>query len=226
VVSRREKLGKGESGLKHMRQSALQVIFMRQKGLRAEIENNTLIISGAYYIYDSDTPYDSYEIWIGIQGTYPYVEPVVFETGGKIPKVVERHVFPKSERCCLGVWEEWLLKETDNSVANFMNTILQSYFVSQNYFDQFGQWPFGERAHDKSAFVESFAEMLGVPVVKESVLAYVSILCADWPKGHSACPCGSGKKLRNCHHEDLLELHKKVPKKIARQMRRRLLQPD
>ena len=218
----RKGLPKHVNGLKCMRQSALQVILFRQKGLRAEIEKDVLVISGTYYVYDGDTPYESYEIWIGMKATYPYTEPVVFETGGKIPKVVDRHVFPKSERCCLGVWEEWLIKETDHSVANFMNTILQSYFVSQNYYEHYGEWPFGERAHDQGAFVESFSEILGVPAVRETVFAYVNILCGDWPKGHSTCPCGSGKKLRNCHHHELLELHQKIPQQIARQMRTRL----
>jgi len=207
-----------------MRQSALQEIFARQKGLKAEVDKDTLVISGTYYIYDGEIPYGSYEVWIGIQSAYPYVEPVVFETGNKIPKKLERHVFPKSKRCCLGVWEEWLLKEEDHSVANFMNTILQSYFVSQNYFDLYGEWPFGERAHDETAFVESFAEILNVPPIKETVLSYVCILCGDWPKGHSNCPCRSGKRLRDCHHEELMELHKRISSKIAHQMKKRLLQ--
>ena len=70
--------------------------------------------------------------------------------------------------------------------------------------------------------MEAYADALGIPHKKKDLIYHLRLLSKDWPKGHWLCPCGSGKRLRHCHRDDLMALHEKVPPQIAKRMLRRL----
>ena len=52
---------------------------------------------------------------------------------------------------------------------------LHEYFLGQFYFEKTGRWPFGERLHGYAGLQEAFADALGVPNKKESLLYYLRI---------------------------------------------------
>jgi hypothetical protein len=106
--------------------------------------------------------FDSYQVRVAVAVGFPWEEPLVFETGRRIPKTADRHVFPKFGNCCLGVWEEWLLTAPDLTFETFLTGIMHDYFVSQTFFEAKGEWPFGERLHGDAGVLESFADLLGV----------------------------------------------------------------
>lgn len=207
-----------------MKKSTQSVISSRQKGLHAYITDGKLIIDGVFCLFDGDTPYNSFQINVQMDGSFPNSEPRVLETGNKIiPKSPVRHINGDGT-CCIGIWEEWLYREEDHSAANFLNTILYTYFTQQDYYERKGIWPpTGERSHGEKGMLESYGDILGIKPQKRKILAYLGILGGAWPKGHCSCPCRSGKILRNCHKTDFWDLHKKVPSKLAKQMRKRLL---
>src|SRR5260370_8597497 len=53
--------------------------------------------------------------------------------------------------------------------------------------------------------------------VRMRVAAYFDCLRRTRLKGHFECPCGSKKRLRNCHRAELQELAKRIPWQIAQQ---------
>src|SRR3546814_10701167 len=74
-----------------------------------------------------------------------------------------------------------------------------------------GKWPFGERAHGTPGLEEAYADALGIPNRRRSLLYHLRLLSQDWPKGHWSCPCGSGKRLRHCHRDEAMAIHQRVP---------------
>lgn len=205
-------------------------IAFDQPKLRASGENQKIYLEGAYLVFEQDVvaapdgPIAEFDIRMELPNLYPRREPKVFEVGGRIPRSPDRHINPDGD-CCVTVWENWLVTANDHSFKSFLNGPLNEYFLGQFWFEKAGKWPFGERAHGASGLEEAYADALGIANRRKSLLYHLRLLSQDWPKGHWPCPCGSGKRLRYCHRDDLMAMHQRVPPNIARRMLRRL-SPD
>lgn len=202
-------------------------IAFDQPGLTAARNGAGISVTGAFLVAESlyaispAGPLISFDIRIEIKGKYPSDEPRVFETGGRIPRTIDRHINTDGD-CCVTIWEDWLVRAYDTSFAAFLNGPLREYFLGQYVFERTAKWPFSERPHGSDGLYEAYAEILGIRNRKKDVTYYLRLLSKDWPRGHWFCPCGSGKRLRHCHRDDLAALHAKVTPPLARRMLRRL----
>lgn len=159
-------------------------------------------------------PEDRYSIEILFLNDYPLTLPQVRETGGRIPHTSDRHVNPKDGTACLCIPVEWFTQRPDESFLTFLRGPLYNYFLSQKTFETLGEWPLGERRHGNDGLLDFYQECLGTNnphVIKQ----YLQCFSQDTVKGHWDCPCGSGNRIRNCHHEKIADLRKKLPPHIA-----------
>ena len=202
-------------------------IAFDQPKLSAVRQGPDFILSGNYLLFENGAianpagPISEFAIKMVVSERFPKREPKVFETGGRIPRKADYHVNPDGD-CCVTVWENWLVCADDLSFAGYMNGPLHEFFLGQYWFDKTGKWPFGERPHGAKGLEEAYADALGIPQKKKDLIYHLRLLSKDWPKGHWPCPCGSGKKLRECHRDKVMALHEKVPPPVAKQMLRRL----
>lgn len=186
------------------------VLLRLQPELNAQIVKGKICIDGKLICSGNDGAFDAFEITALIPIGFPYVKPVVWETGDRIPRIADRHVYPKPGNCCLCVWQEWLWETKNPDFEAFLLGPLHLYFVSQSIFELKKEWPFGERSHDKEGLDQALGKMLDViPTVR--VDAALNLLSQSKIKGHARCPCGSGKRLRNCHFKQLLVLQDRLP---------------
>lgn len=203
------------------------VIGFDQPKLRATLEGGDIQVRGSYLLFENDAvsnpagPITRFDIAMVLAPSFPNQEPKVFEIGGRIPRCPDRHINPDGD-CCVTVWEHWLISADDHSFAGFLNGPIHEYFLSQYWYEKTGKWPFGERAHGIRGLEEAYADVLGIPNKKTDVICHLKLLSNDWPKGHWLCPCGSGKRLRYCHREEMMVLHERIPPSIARSMLQRL----
>ena len=195
-----------------------RAVKTRQPELCISSCENIIVLEGSFVLSGPMGPFDCYDVKLHVPTNFPCQEPQVFETGGRIPKVVDRHVFPKYGNCCLGVWEEWLLTAPVCSFDAFLTGPLHDYFVSQSWFDAKGEWPYGDRSHDEKGIIESYAEVLGVSKDVRVVAEYLRLLSMAEVKGHHSCPCGSGRRLRNCHRDHITELRNRIDPTMAKRM--------
>jgi hypothetical protein len=85
------------------------------------------------------------------------------------------------------------------------------FFLKENNGDK----PWGELSHGGKGIVEHYEEYFDVSG-KEKVKGLLDYLAEHKEiKGHPKCPCGSGKKIRDCHLNELRELND-VPKKTIK----------
>ncbi|TPI12217.1 SEC-C domain-containing protein [Mesorhizobium sp. B4-1-3] len=202
-------------------------IAFDQPKLRATAADRRILVEGSYLVSERDVvaapdgPIAEFNIRMELPDLYPRREPKVFEVGGRIPRNPDRHINPDGD-CCVTVWENWLAASRDHSFGSFLKGPLSEYFLGQFWFEKTGKWPFGERPHGLKGLEEAYADALGIANKRESLLYHLRLLSQDWPKGHWPCPCGSGKALRRCHHQDLMAMHRRVPPDIARRMLLRL----
>lgn len=166
-------------------------------------------------------PGDRFTIEITFPNDYPHTLPQVRETAGRIPYTADRHVNPHDGTSCLCIPDEWFFQRSDKKFITFLKGPVSNYFLSQKYFEVYGEWPLGERQHFNDGLLDFYEELLGTrdPQVIKRYLEYLS---RDKIKGHWDCPCGSGKRIRNCHRETLADLKNKIPPNIAFSSLRRL----
>lgn len=166
---------------------------------------------------------DRYQVEIVVPGDYPKSIPDVRETGGRIPRIPDRHMNQHTGDACLFVEEETSIYFPPGSLLlHFLQGPVNGFFIGQLHFEEFGTWPFGERQHGSRGITEFYFETLGIDDPKV-ILAYVDCLRKPVVKGHWDCPCGSGKRLRNCHFEKIIKLRSMVSSEIAQRTYDRLL---
>lgn len=199
------------------------LIFTQPKLVFKE-EDGLFMASGTYCLTQGPNPdghIDEFEIVLGASPDYPAKEPLLYETGGRIPRDIDWHMY-NSGRCCTCVWEEWLETTEDTSFGAFLNGPVRDFFISQAHFEHHKEWPFGERKHGFEGLVESVSRILGFRVTRADAVQHLNTLVGGKPKGHWRCVCGSGRRIRDCNpahisdlrdrlgHENLVRLRDKM----------------
>ena len=88
-------------------------VAKQQPELVVSLHQGFVVVEGKLAINGPLGDFDVYEINMGVSSDFPFSAPVVYETGGRVPRIADRHVFEDHENCCLGVWEEWLIMSSD-----------------------------------------------------------------------------------------------------------------
>jgi len=185
--------------------------------------NFPIFIEGTLSLNDDQGVFDRYCVRIELSEFFPDRAPKVFETAGRIPHHIDRHVFADGH-ACLTVWPVWLARAEDRSFHSVMDGPIRNFFLSQTIFEQSGHWPFGEYAHGYDGMLQAICEFLGIDPPDFHIAAQVSLLLWKWPKGHHRCGCGSGKPFRNCHRPLLTEVQQKTSRAHLREILELLVQ--
>lgn len=131
--------------------------------------------------------------------------PKVWETEGRIPRTPDRHVNTQDGSACVCLPEDYFLRHPGRfDVVTFLEGPVRDFFVGQAIVERGGSWPYGEWGHG-SAGQEEWAKGFIESLPPSQLSAYVSVLAMKDLKGHMDCPCGSRRRLRDCHM-DLLRL--------------------
>lgn len=163
----------------------------------------------------------SFSVKMFVPAGYPTDEPVLFVEPDEIPWKLDRHVYEKSGIGCLCARSEVRMHwPWGSDLTEFVTKLVHPFLVGQFYYDTHGQWPpTGERSHGRDGILEAFTELLepefGEP--RERQIRSVLHLLArkNSPKGHEFCPCGSGKRLRDCHRSVIARLRECVDPRHA-----------
>jgi hypothetical protein len=141
---------------------------------------------------------------------HPTGLPVVRETGGRIPRCDDRHINTADGTACVLIPDErWRLWPVGAPLLSFLTGPLHSFFLAQSMVDEGEPWPFGQWAHGPQGVFQYYRELLKTSDLRV-ITTYLDYLSAKKVKGHWACACGSGKKLRDCHFGQIKDLREKI----------------
>lgn len=169
-----------------------------------ECSDEKILISGSITINRKALDhrlYDDFDVEILIK-INSFELPTIKETGGKVVRSYE-HCSKNGELCLETDLYTRLQYKDGFSLLAWMENIVEPYFFSYDYFTNYHKFPFGERSHGFSGFIETCGELWNEENIDKSrnLLSYF----VHHPyRGHVQCPCGSMKKLRDCHGEILL----------------------
>lgn len=161
-----------------------------------------------------------YSVDLAIPDRYPQDVPLQRCNPKEIPWDIDRHVYPEIGVACLCVPSEYRFHWPHGSnLADFLEALVQPFFVSQAYFQAHGRWPpDAERSHGREGVIEAYRDILSSlgPVTPETIQRVMKLLMRkNHPKGHETCPCGSGKRLRHCHRDLLTSLRRQIDPRYA-----------
>lgn len=154
---------------------------------------------------------DSFSVSIDFPTNYPDTVPFTYETGDKIPD--DYHKNPNKSLCIAPPLDVIQKFSSDPCILNYINNLLIPYLYRFSFIKKFGRAPFGEYAHGSLGLLEYYTEFLGSTNI-QALCKMISIVLERSYRGHLLCPCGSKKKLRNCHGPKILELSKLPPQQI------------
>lgn len=148
---------------------------------------------------------DEFRIRINTSEDPLSIPPKIVEVGGRLPQTDDRHVNSKSGTLCYLTPEDFFLWRTQKqqNMATFLSGPLRNYFISQLFFDEMGEWPFGDRLHGTPGRIQFYADLFGTSDLVSLSMHIEKILAHNF-KGHHACTCRSNKKIRDCHSDIIL----------------------
>jgi hypothetical protein len=150
--------------------------------------------------------------------------PAVREIGGRIPRDSDHHINPGSGDICADI-PEMILLSGQPSLVEYLDGPVRNFFLSQIIVAGGNPWPFGEWKHGKDGLLQAYGELLGVTGERQ-IRAYLDYLASKRVKGHWLCPCGSTKRLRDCHARHFATLRDRIPRRIAASALDRLTNPS
>jgi hypothetical protein len=190
----------------------------QQPDLRLVMEGASPSFRGCFQLANDGVVFDRFAVRI----TFPdgaFKLPQIEEIGGRIPRHIDRHVFGNGA-ICTEVPELTLLRGR-YSLASYLDGPVRNYFLGQILVEQGQKWPFGEWDHGRPGLLQAYGEIVGV-TDEAQIRGFLDCLGHKKVKGHWNCPCGSGKRIRDCHVTKVRQLQDVVSPSIARQSLARL----
>ena len=179
-------------------------------------QSDRVVVRGTFPVVHDGEELDRYAVEIVLLHDYPDSIPLVFETGGRIPHHADYHVQAKTGEVCLFLADErWEVYPSGTSLLDFLDGPFRNFFLGQSLFRRTGEWPFGEHKHAADGIRDYYAKLLGTEDLGV-IVGYLECLSRAVVKGHWTCPCGSGKRLRDCHRREIEELRAKIPPAVAK----------
>ena len=84
------------------------------------------------------------------------------------------------------------------SLEAWLEEFVEPYYFSYEFYQRYGEFPFGERGHDWKGIIQTYSDYFNEPDVVKTIRLMAFISDKKY-RGHILCPCGSGRRLRSCH---------------------------
>ena len=113
------------------------------------------------------------------------------------------HMYTNKTLCLATDTDLYLHFREGFDLVAWMENYVELYFVSYECYKRYGIFPFGERSHGSKGVLEFYCDYFKISNAKQA-MSFLSYISATEYKGHHRCPCGSRKKLRNCHGDAII----------------------
>jgi putative transcriptional regulator len=103
---------------------------------------------------------DRYVLDIALPINYPHSMPSVWESGGRIPREIDRHVFDDGSLCLGAPLALWIQLGGNYSIERVIDGPLRSYLICNSLVEEGEPWPYGDRPH-AAGLLEHVGELIG-----------------------------------------------------------------
>lgn len=191
---------------------ALEADLAREyPALHVVVSADRVVVKGPFEVCDHGEVLDWFSIEIELLPDHPRCLPMVRETAGRIPWVLDpHHILPDGRACVVLPGAYWLENATGEvSLLEYLRGPLHEYFVGQCLVELGEPWPRGEWAHGAKGMFEHYSSEFGTCDIR--AVCRLMFAALKPMKGHLPCPCGSGHRYRRCHRDVVHRISSRVP---------------
>ena len=182
-----------------------------QPGLRVSTAGERIAVSGLFDVVYEDVPVDTFQIRIELSTPGELRPPSVYETAGRIPRELNRHVFSDGRLClyCPAVY--WLHGYDKKPLDAFLEGPVRNFFLFQCAREHGVAWPHGELSHAAIGFLEFYSDLFRTS--GEEAYRLLSLVVKQTLRPSAPCPCSRSERrpIADCHPE-LLNVAARVPR--------------
>lgn len=183
---------------------------------RINVVGKDIIVEGSFPVFVDGKILDRYLIRIVLTNGYSRFLPSVYETGGRIPKIRDRHFFPKTDEACVYLKDEWgWISSRYPTLIDFIKGPVNDFFIWQACYDYYGEDRLGGWEHGGKGRLEFYQQKLKTTDVEMIKLCLLH-LSKEKYKPNLGCFCGSGKKVYQCHKALIIALRSRIPPSVAK----------
>ena len=155
-----------------------------------------------------------YSIKIDLSGEE---SPSVRETGHHIDSNYPHRY--TNGKLCLGTETDIIITCCHNNKFDlplWFDEFVIPYFYSYEYYKRMGEYPFGERSHGKYGVLEYYMDTFNLESHNQAQNFLSFVNQHGKYRGHFFCPCGSGKRIRDCHKNEFIKALEPILKERIR----------
>lgn len=142
---------------------------------------------------------ETFDIIVKVSKQYPYCVPMLFEKSNLIERHEDWHISDQG-LCCIDVPNRLEIEAKRGiNILEFIKNKVYSYFANQLYKKQNSQYANGEYKHFTEGTLQYYLEDLGLTSIDEILKILSSLNTSTKLDRNGPCLCGSGKKLKKCH---------------------------
>ncbi len=193
------------------------------KGLErcAEKINGLIIIQGVLSFDVScqglESIQDWFEVELRVPKAYPLILPEVIELQGKVVSDYD-HLNNDGTFCLAVPIAVQLAFKKEPSLLGFVNNLVVNYLYSYCCWRRQGEYPFEDSPHGLSGYVDYYEKQFDTHFNPELFSGIEKIVKHGY-RGHHPCPCGSGKIVRKCHRQVVMDLsQEEVRRQLSREI--------
>lgn len=189
-------------------ESEIAAVLEKYPKLLSTTSTGITILKGEIDLVDEFGKYrDTYSIEVHPVSKFPYRFPYVFETGGRLPRNVDWHVFETDGHCCIKVEpEEILICKPGITLLSFIEQQVMPYFFNQT-FRRLNGYFINERSHGLIGVIEYYQEIFYEKNIPKLIRLMEFVLNNEEPNRVSMCFCGAKNKYRKCHRDTFRVIH-------------------
>ena len=177
------------------------------------------IVKGELDICDIEGDYwESFNIIIGIPQSYPHCVPIVFESSKLIPRDIDWHISQEGA-CCIDIEHRLIaMSRKGIKINSFIREKVYPYFANQLYKLSEEKYAGKEYSHHLDGIIQYYIEDLNL-ISPEIIIHFLERILSNSLIGRNKkCPCGSGKKIKDCHLDEIDTIKSIGKKKIEKDL--------
>jgi len=165
------------------------------------------IIAGELDICDTIGIYwDTFDIFILVPSAYPYCVPLLIENSEIIPRDIDWHITSKGF-CCYDVDQNLtVMSKKGINLSSFIADKIYSYFANQLYKLKENKYAGSEYAHHLQGVIQYYIEQHQLTNETTVINLLTAIATKTSILRNELCPCGSNRKVKNCHLKSIEDI--------------------
>lgn len=182
----------------------IEMVKKKYPTLEISKREDDYIFSGEFvlnHVYDEVRMTGKFNLEIVVPGDFPLAFPKVRELSNYIDENYP-HRYKSGQLCLASDLELKMFFSQDTDMCSFIEKYVIPYLYTYRFYEEYGVYPYGERSHGTIGDLEYLKDLFKVDDWGQ-VLDFMLYVVQSPYRGHLLCPCGSGKKIRNCHGEIL-----------------------